>query len=59
MSTTTNPLHIANFELVEAGARPTRFWSEVTARFYRFLENLPEHHDDIDVDVFKRVPVPV
>jgi hypothetical protein len=39
--------------------RPARFWSEVSARFYRFLEQLPEHHDDIDVDVLKLVPVPV
>ena len=34
-------------------------WSDVATRFYRFLNNLPERFDDVDPEVFKRVPVPV
>jgi hypothetical protein len=33
--------------------------SDLLARFYRFLNNLPERFDDVDPEVFKRVPVPV
>jgi hypothetical protein len=29
------------------------------ARFYRFLENLPERYPDVDPEVLKRVPVPI
>ena len=29
------------------------------ARFYRFLEQLPEHHQDVDPEVLKRVPAPI
>jgi len=35
------------------------FWSQVSVRFYRFLETLPEGHEDVDPEVFKRVPVPI
>ena len=35
------------------------FWSQVSVRFYRFLEMLPEGHEDVDPEVFKRVPVPI
>jgi hypothetical protein len=35
------------------------FWLDIAARFYRFLNNLPERFDDVDPEVFKRVPVPV
>jgi hypothetical protein len=34
-------------------------WSDLLARFYRFLNNLPERFDDVDPEVFKRAPVPV
>jgi hypothetical protein len=37
----------------------TKFWLHVSARFYRMLEKLPEHHDDVDLEVLKRVPIPV
>jgi hypothetical protein len=29
------------------------------ARFYKFLEKLPERYPDVDPEVFKRVPVPI
>jgi hypothetical protein len=35
------------------------FWSHVSVRFYRFLEKLPEGHEDVDPEVLKRVPVPI
>ena len=35
------------------------YLSDIAARFYRFLNNLPERFDDVDPEVFKRVPVPV
>lgn len=63
MSTTASLLQAAAFTpaIPDTGTvdSPARFWSDVSARFYRFLEKLPEHHDDIDVEVLKRVPVPV
>jgi hypothetical protein len=34
-------------------------WSGVATRFYRFLNNFPARFDDVDPEVFKRVPVPV
>jgi hypothetical protein len=37
----------------------TDFWAGLSARFYRFLEELPERSEDVDPEVFKRVPVPV
>jgi hypothetical protein len=37
----------------------TGFWAQLSARFYRFLEALPDRCDDVDLQVFKRVPVPV
>ena len=63
MSTTAATPQIATFEPVIRVAcvvdAPSRVWSAVSARFYRFLENLPEHYDDLDVEMLKRVPVPV
>jgi hypothetical protein len=35
-----------------------KLWSQVSARFYRFLNNLPKRAEDVDPEVFKRVPVP-
>ena len=35
------------------------FWSWVSVRFYRFLEEVPEGHEDIDPEVFKRVAAPI
>jgi hypothetical protein len=35
------------------------FWSQVSAGFYRFLEQMPEGYEDVDPEVFKRVPVPI
>ena len=47
----------------ERYATPERQWtsrvSRLRARFYRFLEKLPERHEDIDLETFKRVPAPV
>ena len=34
-------------------------WSRVSVRFYRFLERLPEGHEDVDPEVLKRVAVPI
>jgi len=28
-------------------------------RFFRFLREVPEGHEDVDPEVFKRVPVPI
>jgi hypothetical protein len=33
--------------------------SRLLSRFYRFLEELPERYEDVDPEVFKRVPVPI
>jgi len=47
----------------EGYATPQRQWtglrSRLRARFYRFLEKLPERHEDIDPEVFRRVPAPI
>jgi hypothetical protein len=47
----------------ERYATPRRQWtslgSRLRARFYRFLEKLPERHEDIDPEVFRRVPAPI
>ena len=44
-------------------ATPQRQWtslaSRLRTRFYRFLEKLPERHEDIDLEAFKRVPAPI
>ena len=37
----------------------TELWPDVRTRFFRFLEKLPDAHDDIDLEVFRRVPVPI
>jgi len=37
----------------------TDLWSNVSARFLRFIEKLPERYEDVDPEVFKRVPVPI
>ena len=34
-------------------------WQQLSASFYRFLEELPERSEDVDPEVFKRVPVPI
>jgi hypothetical protein len=36
-----------------------RLSSHLRAKFFRFLEQLPERHDDVDLEVFKRVPAPI
>jgi hypothetical protein len=33
--------------------------TRLRARFYKFLEQLPEHYQDIDPEVLKRVPAPI
>jgi hypothetical protein len=33
--------------------------SRLKARLYRFLGKLPERFEDVDPEVFKRVPTPV
>jgi hypothetical protein len=35
------------------------FRTRLRARFYKFLEQLPEHYQDIDPEVLKRVPAPI
>ena len=40
-------------------AAPAQIWSQFSARFWKFLEKLPEHHEDIDFKAPKRVPVPI
>ena len=35
------------------------FWSWISVRFYRFLEEVPEGHEDVDPEVFKRVAAPI
>jgi len=37
----------------------TRLRSRLSEAFYRFLEQLPEQRQDVDLEVFKRVPVPI
>jgi hypothetical protein len=33
--------------------------TRLRASFYKFLEQLPEHYQDIDPEVLKRVPAPI
>jgi hypothetical protein len=59
MSTTAS-LAIAGSERHTGGLDPlTEFWSQVSARFYRFLEQMPDGYEDVDPEVFKRVPFPI
>jgi hypothetical protein len=44
----------ARFSRPLAGLR-----TRLRARFYKFLEQLPEHYQDIDPEVLKRVPAPI
>jgi hypothetical protein len=37
----------------------TEFWSQVSARLCQFLEEMPEGYEDVDPEVFKRVPTPI
>jgi hypothetical protein len=37
----------------------TGLWAQLAAGFYRFVEKLPDDCEDVDPQVFKRVPVPV
>ena len=37
----------------------TGLWARLLASFCRFLEELPERYEDVDPEVFKRVPAPV
>ena len=53
LATAPSKPHAAVIDLV------SDFWSQVSVRFYRFLEILPEGHGDVDPEVFKRVPVPI
>lgn len=38
---------------------PRGLWSQLRAGFHRFLEQLPEKYEDVDLDILKRVPVPI
>jgi hypothetical protein len=53
LTTAPSEPHAAGIDLVSG------LWSQVSARFYRFLAMLPEGHEDVDPEVFKRVPVPI
>jgi len=33
--------------------------AQLRARFYRFLQELPERYEPVDPEVFKRIPVPI
>jgi hypothetical protein len=35
----------------------TGLWAQLSARVYRFLAELSDHFEDVDPQVFKRVPV--
>ena len=37
----------------------TDLWSDVSARFFRFIEKLPDGYEGVDPEVFKRVSVPI
>ena len=43
----------------EAVAPLSGLWQQLRARFYRFLEELPEKYEDVDLEVLKRVRVPI
>ena len=36
-----------------------RLGSRLSEAFHGFLEQLPERRQDVDLEVFKRVPVPI
>jgi hypothetical protein len=36
-----------------------RLGSRLSEAIYRLLEQLPEQRQDVDLEVFKRVPVPI
>jgi hypothetical protein len=56
----TASLAIAGSERDRRSLEPlTDFWSRVSARFYRFFEQVPYGYEDVDPEVFKRVPVPI
>jgi len=58
MSTAT--IGIAASERHAATARLlARLGSRLSEAFYRFLEQLPKQRQDVDLEVFKRVPVPI
>jgi hypothetical protein len=40
-----------------AGAA-TELMLELKSRLLKFLNKLPDHHEDIDPDFFRRLPVP-
>jgi hypothetical protein len=44
-------------------ASPTKplveFSLQLRERFFRFLRELPERYEDVDPEVFKRMPVPI
>jgi hypothetical protein len=46
----------SNYNLVHAMAG---LWAQLSARFYKFLEQLPESCGDVDPEVFKRASVPI
>ncbi len=51
---------IASGEQHARASRPLAgLWISLRARFYKFLEQLPEHNQDIDPEVLKRVPAPI
>lgn len=54
---------IARVAVVASSRSPleamTGLWTQLSASFYRFLEELPERCEDVDLEVLKRVPVPV
>jgi len=33
--------------------------AQLRARFYRFLQELPERYEPVDPEIFKRIPVPI
>jgi hypothetical protein len=53
ISIATSERHTATVRLL------ARLGSRLSEAFYRFLEKLPEQRQDVDLEVFKRVPVPI
>jgi len=58
MSATT--IAIASGKQHARSSRPlASLGTRLRARFYKFLEQLPEHYQDVDLEVLKRVPAPI
>jgi hypothetical protein len=48
----------ASFGASEDASVATTLTLELKARLLKFLNELPDHHEDIDPDFFRRLPIP-